>query len=37
MIAGPRKYGSSLNDLRGRSVALFIELLDADLYGFRIK
>ena len=31
------KNGSSLKELQGRSVVLFIEMLDADLYGFRIK
>lgn len=31
------KNGSSLKELQGKSVVLFIELLDADLYGFRIK
>jgi hypothetical protein len=31
------KSGSSLKDLQGKRVVLFIELLDADLYGFRVK
>jgi hypothetical protein len=31
------KNGSSLNELQGRTVVLVIELLDVDLYGFRIK
>ncbi|HEY1601752.1 MAG TPA: hypothetical protein VGG64_19280 [Pirellulales bacterium] len=31
------KNGSSLKELQGRSVVLFIELLDADLFGFRVK
>jgi hypothetical protein len=31
------KNGSSLKELQGRDVVLFIEMLDADLYGFRIK
>ena len=26
-----------LKDLQGKSAVLFIELLDADLYGFRIQ
>jgi len=31
------KNGSSLKDLHGKHVVLFIEMLDADLYGFRVK
>ena len=31
------KNGSSLKDLQGKRVVLFIEMLDADLYGFRVK
>ncbi|MDB6169291.1 MAG: hypothetical protein JWM88_2155 [Verrucomicrobia bacterium] len=31
------RNGSSLAALRGRTVVLFIELLDADLYGFQVK
>lgn len=31
------KNGSSLKELQGKRVVLFIELLDADLYGFRVK
>ncbi|MDB6092843.1 MAG: hypothetical protein JWM32_405 [Verrucomicrobia bacterium] len=31
------KDGSSLKALQGKNVVLFIELLDSDLYGFRVK
>lgn len=31
------KNGASLKDLQGKRVVLFIELLDADLYGFRVQ
>jgi hypothetical protein len=31
------KNGSSLKDLQGKRVVPLIELLDADLYGFRIQ
>lgn len=31
------KNGTSLQSLRGKCVVLFIELLDADLYGFRVQ
>ena len=30
------KHGSSLKELQGKTVVLFIEMLDADLYGFRL-
>ena len=30
------KSGTSLKSLHGRTVVLFIEMLDADLYGFRV-
>ena len=29
--------GSSLKAIRGRRVVLFVEMLDADLYGFRVR
>jgi hypothetical protein len=31
------KNGSSLKALQGKRVVLFIEMLDADLYGFRVN